>query len=206
MSRGFEVVSKYIGEDGSTNIKIPERKTQKSAGYDLAAAKEVFIYPKVMVVVPTGIKAFMEDNEYLDLRVRSGLSIKNNVSLINGGGVIDADYYNNEDNEGEILVGLINHGLYPVTINKGDRVAQAIFTPYLKVDNDEASGKRVGGFGSTETKEEYIDTPIIDPLITHISTSTQDIVTPLSNAKLEITEDKPKRKRIQQKPEVADEV
>jgi dUTP pyrophosphatase len=156
MTRGFEIVNKYKNEDGSTYIELPTRKTAKSAGYDIRAAKEVFLYPKQMVVVPTGIKAFMGDDEFLDLRIRSGLAIKNQIILLNGCGVIDADYYNNEDNEGEILVGLMNVGNHPLNIRQGERIAQGLFCTFLKTDNDEAEGKRVGGLGSTGTTDKPV--------------------------------------------------
>ena len=143
--RKFEVVTAF--ED--KGINLPARKTKKSAGYDIEAATEVYIYPKHMMLVPTGLKVTMEDGEYLDLRIRSGLSIKQQAMLVNGAAVIDGDYYNNPDNEGHIMVPLINLGVNPISINKGDRIAQGIFTKYYTVEDDEAKGERNGGMGST---------------------------------------------------------
>lgn len=145
--RGFEVVSTYA----EVGIELPQRKTAASAGYDIRAAEDVTLPPGQVVLVPTGIKAYMQSDEYLGLHVRSGFSIKNRVSCINSQGVIDADYYNNPDNEGHIMVPLINHGENIVEIPSGMRIAQGIFYRYLTVDGD-AAGRgtgRQGGFGST---------------------------------------------------------
>ena len=145
MARGFEVISQYREYD----IKIPIRKTALSAGYDLAIAQDVTLLPGKVALVPTGVKAYMEEDEYLGIHIRSGLAIKHSLSLINGQGIIDADYYNNKENEGHILIPVFNHGSEPVIITKGTRIAQAIFYKYLKTDNDCVGTIRSGGFGST---------------------------------------------------------
>lgn len=162
--RGFKLVSQYENE----GLSLPKRATKGSAGYDIAAAKDITIPSlwKVLsgngevlrenkeyltsVLVPTGIKAYMPEEEYLMLVNRSSNPLKNNLSLPNGIGIIDSDYYNNEKNEGEIFVQLINYGIEDYTINKGDRIAQGIFTPY-KVADDEVQEfqTRLGGFGSS---------------------------------------------------------
>lgn len=144
--RGFEVISKYAGK-----VELPTRKTGCSAGYDLASAEDVVLLPHKVTIVPTGLKAYMQNDEYLGLHVRSGISIKNNISCINNVGIVDADYYGNAENEGHIMVPLINHGDEPFTISRGMRVAQGIFYKYLTVDGDEAGvgEAREGGFGST---------------------------------------------------------
>ncbi|GBE34484.1 deoxyuridine 5'-triphosphate nucleotidohydrolase [bacterium BMS3Bbin06] len=143
--RGFEVVSAYR-EKG---INIPERKTARSAGYDIESAEDVVIPADGCAKVPTGIKAFMQDDEYLGIHIRSGLAFRKCISLVNDEGVIDADYYNNPDNEGHIVVGLVNHSGEPVEIKKGERIAQGIFKKYLLADGDDADKERLGGFGST---------------------------------------------------------
>lgn len=145
MARGFEVVSQY----STCDIKLPSRKTALSAGYDITIAQDVTLDPGKVVLVPTGIKAYMEPDEYLGIHIRSGLSIKHGLSLINGQGIIDADYYNNQENEGHILIAVFNHGLESVFLSKGTRLAQGIFYKYLKTDNDCADSIRSGGFGST---------------------------------------------------------
>ena len=148
--RGFEVVSKYEGK----GINIPTRHTAASAGYDMEAAEETVLAPHRVTIVPTGLKAYMQPDEYLALHVRSGFSIKNMVSCVNDEGVIDADYYNSSANEGHIMVALMNFGDEPVKVDKGMRIAQGIFHRYLTVDGDEAGEgeKRAGGMGSTGLK------------------------------------------------------
>ena len=174
--RGFEVVSKYEGQ----GISLPRRQTVASAGYDLEAARDITIPSiwkmkliKIFwmiknrhqliendlldaeaalkpVLVPTGIKAYMPADEVLILANRSSNTYKRNLSLPNGIGVIDSDYYDNPSNEGEIFVQLLNYGVRDLHIKKGERIAQAIFMPYLKSDDDEpVDNQRVAGFGST---------------------------------------------------------
>lgn len=153
--RGFEVVSKYRGQ----GLTLPERSTTNAAGYDFRAAKDIVIpaqkageqqLPKP-ILVPTGIKAYMQPNEVLLLINRSSGPIKRSLVQPNGVGVIDADYYNNEANEGEIFGQLINLGSQDYLIHKGDRIFQGIFVPFLTVDGDNGGkNKRQGGFGSTD--------------------------------------------------------
>ena len=102
-------------------------------------------------MVPTGIKCQLDSDCYLELSVRSSCPLKYWLILANGVGIIDADYYNNDDNEGHIMIALYNHGDEPVPVEKGMRVAQGIFYSYLTVDGDEAGrgAKRRGGMGST---------------------------------------------------------
>ena len=144
--RGFEVVAAY----GKKNILLPQRKTGGSAGYDFAAAEAVLVAPRAVALIPTGIKAYMQAGEYLGLHIRSGLSVKKKLMLINGQGVIDADYYNNADNEGHIMVAVYNPTDEAVAIEAGERIAQGIFYRYLLADEDENNvAVRQGGFGST---------------------------------------------------------
>ena len=132
-------------------IDLPTRKTGCSAGYDLAAAEDMSLEPGRVTLVPTGLKAYMQPDEYLGIHVRSGFSIRNRVSCVNDEGIIDADYYGNTDNEGHIFVALVNLGDNSVQIKKGTRIAQGIFYRYLTVDGDAAGigTARSGGMGST---------------------------------------------------------
>ncbi|MDF2635401.1 MAG: deoxyuridine 5-triphosphate nucleotidohydrolase Dut [Pelosinus sp.] len=145
--RGFKFISNYENKD----ILLPTRKTQYSAGYDIAAAEDIILAPTTVTLIPTGIKAYMQPDEYLGIHIRSGLSIKNRISLVNGQGIIDADYYNNADNEGHILIAIYNHNLQNINISKGTRIAQGIFYKYLLADMDENNSfaVRKGGLGST---------------------------------------------------------
>lgn len=145
--RGFEWVKDYE----QCGLLLPQRKTQQSAGYDIAAAAAVIIQPGQVCLVPTGLKAYMQQDEYLGIHIRSGLAVKKQLTLINGQGIIDADYYDNPDNEGHILVAMMNLGAVEVTIAPGERIAQGIFYTYLCADGDQEGEKssRAGGFGST---------------------------------------------------------
>ena len=100
MSRGFEVVSEFKDK----NIVLPRRQTQFSAGYDIAAAKNIIIQAEKLALIPTGIKAYMEIDEYLGIHIRSSMAVKQQVMLANSQGIIDSDYYNNHGNEGHIFI------------------------------------------------------------------------------------------------------
>lgn len=101
-------------------------------------------------LIPTGIKCKMDENVFLQLSVRSSCPLKNWIILANGVGIIDADYYNNPDNEGEIFFQVINLSPWDIQIKKGDVIGQGVILPYFITENDAASGQRVGGFGSTD--------------------------------------------------------
>ena len=146
--RGFEIVSYYQEK----NIILPSRKTKFSAGYDIATAENIILLPQQVTLIPTGIKAYMQADEYLGVHIRSSIAIKQKLTLINNVGVIDADYYNNVNNEGHMYIGIQNEGKEVVTLKKDQAIAQGIIIKYLTC-NDKVNKKRTGGFGST-TKEE----------------------------------------------------
>lgn len=112
--RGFEVVSAFDGQ----NIQLPTRKTADSAGYDIESAETVTIRPGKTALIATGLKAFMNYDEYLAIFIRSSMAIKRHMMLVNSTGIIDSDYYNNEENEGHIMIPLLNMGDEVVTIQK----------------------------------------------------------------------------------------
>ena len=145
--RGFEKITKYAEVD----FPMPERKTELSAGYDFCLPEEVTLEPGKLQLVPTGVKAYMQPGEWLGMHIRSSMAVKKRLMLVNNVGIIDADYYNNPDNEGHIMLALLNMGENPVILPKGERVAQGIFYNYLTADGDEKVSKAVrgGGFGST---------------------------------------------------------
>ena len=144
--RKFEVTSQYIND----GINIPKRATTNSAGYDFESAEDIIIKAGEIKLVPTGIKAIFPRDEVLLIYCRSSLPYKRELSLPNGVGVIDADYYNNIDNEGAIFVQLRNFGNSNQLIKKGERIAQGIFSKYHLTDDDaDTSNKRIGGFGSS---------------------------------------------------------
>ncbi|EOH96836.1 dUTP diphosphatase [Enterococcus haemoperoxidus ATCC BAA-382] len=153
--RGFEIITDYKDQ----GIALPERATKGAAGYDFEAAETVVvpsiwklqaqgIAPKP-VLVKTGIKAYMAENEYLELVSRSSNPLKRFLMLANGVGVIDRDYYNNEGNEGHIMFQFLNFGYEEMVIEKGERIGQGIFKPFLLADVDDVETERTGGFGSS---------------------------------------------------------
>lgn len=142
--RGFELVSSYSNQD-----LLPKRETAHAAGYDLKVAETTKIEPEEIVLVPTGVKAYMQPGEVLYLYDRSSNPRKKGLVLINSVGVIDGDYYGNPNNEGHIFAQMQNITQGPVTLEIGERIVQAVFAPYLVADGDQAEGVRSGGFGST---------------------------------------------------------
>ena len=147
--RGFEVCKGF--ED--KNINLPVRKTAHSAGYDIECAEDTVI-PKFVpginpTLIPTGLKAYMGDDEVLYLYNRSSNPKKKGLILANSVGVIDADYYGNPDNDGHIMFAFYNIKDEDIVIKKGEAIGQGIFAPYLICDGDNAVGTREGGFGST---------------------------------------------------------
>lgn len=177
MKRGFQVVSAKADQ----GINLPQRQTKGAAGYDFEASEDFTIpsiwklgFLKALwklhkrhalsahrlevadkslkpFLVPTGIKAYMQPGEVLMLFNRSSGPLKRRLVLPNGVGIIDADYYNNPNNEGEIFVQLINYGLTDYHVKKGERIAQGIFVPYLTADDESTpQSVREGGFGSTK--------------------------------------------------------
>ena len=147
--RGFEVAKGF--ED--KNINLPVRKTKFSAGYDVEAAEDVIVpsFKKGMAptLIKTGIKAYMPDDEVLMLYNRSSNPKKKGLILANSVGVVDKDYYGNQDNDGHIMFAFYNIKDEDIEVKKGECIGQAIFQKYLLADNDEAEGERISGFGST---------------------------------------------------------
>lgn len=168
--RGFEVCSSGVEFD----FKLPTRSTLHSAGYDFYAPYDVVVpslwkqvgkyllhsllhfsfnsYKEAIrpTMVRTYIKAYMGNDEVLYIYNRSSSPIKKGLILSNSVGVVDSDFYNNEDNEGNIGVAFYNFYPFDVTINKGERICQGVFSKFLKADNDIVlNNTRSGGYGST---------------------------------------------------------
>lgn len=151
MARRFEVVKGYEDKD----INLPERSTAHSAGYDIEAAEDLVI-PKFVpgakpTLVPTGLKVACEDDECVLLLNRSS-GPKKGFILANSVGLIDHDYYGNPDNDGHLFFAYFNCSGEDIKVSKGDKIGQAVFTKFLVTDNDNATGSREGGFGSTDAK------------------------------------------------------
>jgi dUTP pyrophosphatase len=147
--RGFEFV-KGLEKEEMGNPILPTRADANSAGYDFYAPHDVTLEPGKRVLIFTHIKAYMQPYEVLKIYIRSSLAVKQGLMLANNVGIIDASYYNNEGNEGDIGICLVNTSPKTVEIKAGDRIAQGIFEVYLTADGDAIQGgKRKGGFGSS---------------------------------------------------------
>ncbi len=159
--RKFEKISypefvKVFGDNKTLydDYMLPKRGTKYSAGYDFFAIKDFVIKPGEIIKIPTGYKATFECDEMLLLVVRSSIGFKYNVRLTNQVGIIESDYYNNQDNEGHMWVCLQNHGDKDFTLNKGDAYVQGIFVKFLTTIDDDVDTSRTGGIGSTNKKKE----------------------------------------------------
>ena len=133
-------------------IELPNRSTQYSAGYDIKTPIDITIPPGCRIVVPSGIKAVFSPEEmntwHLQMYVRSSVGIKDGVVLMNGTSVIDPDYQFGK-NDGDMMLALVNMGENLVKYKAGDRICQAVFCIHGITTNDNASGDRTGGVGST---------------------------------------------------------
>ena len=169
----FELISQFADNPEL----LPTRATKNSAGYDFVVAQDTIIpsYTKVTnlpytgdtpanfdemakftkshqfkpTLVPTGVKAYMPEGMFLQISVRSSCPLKSWLILANGVGIIDADYYNNPDNEGHIFFQIINLSPADIILHKGDKIGQGIFLPYFLTYRDNVDTVREGGFGST---------------------------------------------------------
>ncbi len=143
-------MSKVLIKKLDPSVELPSYKSEGASGMDLTAflKKSITIKPKTSSLIPTGISiAFSKDYE-IQIRPRSGLAVKNNISVLNTPGTIDSDY------RGEIKIIIYNHGNEDFEINNGDRIAQMVLVPVMKIELEETDilpetlrGK--GGFGST---------------------------------------------------------
>ena len=146
--RGFEIVEEEFRKHPNT-IKLPTRATKTSAGYDFYSPVEVTIQPKSKELIWTDVKAYMQKGEVLILDVRSSIGIKKGLILANILGIVDHDYYQNPDNDGNIGICLYNMSDKPVTLESQERIAQGIFIPFLVSDNGNTDEERQGGIGSS---------------------------------------------------------
>ena len=131
-------------------VKIPNYKTKGASGMDLMAfiKQPIKLAPKSSCLIPTGLSVAFSEEYEIQIRPRSGLAAKNNISVLNTPGTIDSDY------RGEIKIILFNHGKTEFVINNKDRIAQMILMPVNKMDLEEVENlpntlRGKGGFGST---------------------------------------------------------
>lgn len=151
--RGFELIEGLNGE-------LPIKATIHSAGVDFIASADIripaFRFKGEATLVPTGVKAFMQKDEYLQIFARSSIPVNLGLIMSNGVGIVDSDYYNNPTNEGHIMIEFNNLTNEHITIKKGTRIAQGIFNKILPVTHGVRikNDTRNGGFGSTNDKEQ----------------------------------------------------
>ena len=159
----FEKVSKYENDE---DVKLPVRSTTYSAGYDFFAAEDAYVPPiasvarnkvddssKLATLISTGVKAKLDENRFLMITSRSSVPLKRLLICGNGVGIIDRDYYNNEDNEGEIFFQVFNLSNEGITIHKGEKICQGIILNFDVADAKILEEQRKGGFGSTDEKK-----------------------------------------------------
>ena len=134
----------------SKRVPLPKYETSGSSGMDLVAniEKNVEIQPQKTEIIPTGLTVSIPENFEIQIRPRSGLAVKNNITVLNTPGTIDSDY------RGEIKVIIYNHGNDDFIINNGDRIAQMVLSPVIKMKLEETNDlpetiRGEGGFGST---------------------------------------------------------
>ena len=144
-----------LTESEYNSYNLPTRSTKHSAGYDFEALTDFSLKPNEVKLIPTGIKADMNEDEVLQLYIRSSLGFKYNIRMCNQVGIIDKDYYNNKDNEGHIFIKLKNEGEKTKEFKQGEKLVQGIFMKFLTIDNEkEITNTREGGIGSTNKEEE----------------------------------------------------
>ena len=134
----------------NSKVKLPNYKTDGSSGMDLMAFldKPISILPQKSELIPTGLSIAIPNNTEVQIRPRSGLAVKNNISVLNTPGTVDSDY------RGEIKVILYNHGNKEFLVNNKDRIAQMVLVPIIKATFEEVQDlpetiRGEGGFGST---------------------------------------------------------
>ena len=143
-------MAKVLIKKLASSVQLPAYKTNGASGMDLIAfiSKTIILKPQSSCLVPTGISVAFSEEFEIQIRPRSGLAAKNNISVLNTPGTIDSDY------RGEIKVILFNHGNNEFIINNNDRIAQMILTPVVKMELEETETlpetiRGEGGFGST---------------------------------------------------------
>lgn len=130
-------------------LKLPGRATSGSAGYDFFSPVTIRLVPGASVKIPTGVRAIIDEGWFLMCVPRSGLGFKYRLRMANTTGIIDADYAFS-DNEGHMYAKLVNEGDRELEIRAGDAFMQGIFLPFGLTYDDNATGTRNGGFGSTD--------------------------------------------------------
>lgn len=151
--RGFEVIKDEMRMYPELEIQLPVRGDSRSAGYDLRTPVEIVLQPGERKLVFTDVKAYMQEDEVLEVHVRSSIGVKKNIVLSNITGIVDSSYYNNPSNDGNIGLTLWNTSDKVQVLEAQERVCQCIFKKYLIADEDIClHEERTGGFGSSGIK------------------------------------------------------
>ena len=146
----FEVAEDIIVPTYMSNVMSLCEHTLPACAMELNTLSHITKSTKAKpTLVSTGVKCYLDPGYYLELSVRSSTPLKYWLILANSVGIIDADYADNENNEGEIFLQVINLSPFPIQLRKGDIIGQGIIKKYEVIDDDTASGERTGGFGST---------------------------------------------------------
>lgn len=145
MLRKFDYVERIKEKD----FELPKRSTKNSGGYDFIVPEDTICKSHEITMVKSGVKAYFPDDEVLLLFNRSSNPKKKGLIILNGVGVVDSDYVDNSENEGEIAGLFYNMLDEDVVLKAGEKMMQGIFVHYGITDDDNAEGKRSGGFGST---------------------------------------------------------
>jgi dUTP pyrophosphatase len=145
---------KYIIDEDKVAIldqlKMPRRATRKSSGYDIFSPYDFRLHQNDTIKIPTGLKAYMLDNEELLIFPRSSVGFNYKIKIDNTIPKIDSDYYNCKKNEGHIWIKVTNTGDKVWEVKQGDAIMQGSFYNYLITDDDcPVNEERVGGIGST---------------------------------------------------------
>lgn len=145
--RGFELVTRVEGND---DYQLPKRMTANSVAYDFFSPIDAEIKPGKTLKILSGVKIFFQPDEGFFFYTRSGMGSKHGVVLRNNVGILESDYYNNPDNEGEAIITLFNTGDEPFILKKGDRYCQGLFQKVLFAGEEfNSTASRKGGLGST---------------------------------------------------------
>ncbi|GGR50489.1 dUTPase [Deinococcus seoulensis] len=148
-ARGFEVVAETHRVHPDAPITLPRRGSRQAAGYDFFTPVAFTVPPGGRVVIATDVKAFMGPGEVLSIYPRSSVGMRA-VMITNTVGIIDADFYGNPGNDGNIRIALHNLGEEAYSAQPGDRFAQGVFSAFLLADGDDGSAPtRTGGHGHT---------------------------------------------------------
>lgn len=143
-----EMIGVLLDESESIFDAVSDAKEAMTLDQIAALTKRAQAKP---TLIPTGVKCHLDPDTFLQLSIRSSSPLKYWIILANGVGIIDADYYNNPDNEGHIYFQVINLSPIPIKIKKGDAIGQGVIMNYNKIYNDHVNQLREGGFGSTDS-------------------------------------------------------